>query len=184
MFVPNGQTPQGAPAPPPPDPEVLAQQLIAQLTLSAPAARSQVPPQGAPLIDQPIWFWIDGGADVLGPLTSSVTERGVTVSLTASLTSTVWSVGDGSSITCAGPGTPYPDPSLTDEATAKSDSPTCGYRYAHSSKNVTGSVYTVSVSSTWTVQWHGGGESGTVTIDVDGGAVTSFPVIEVAALNN
>lgn len=184
-FVANGSAGGGGapPPPPPPDPAVLAEQLIAQMVFTPPSPQSQVAPGGTPVINQPIWFWVVGDATVTGPQSSSMSERGVTVLLSVELVSTTWSLGDGTSMTCSGPGAVYPDPSLTDEATAKSDSPSCGHRYPHSSKNVTGSVYTVSVTSTWSLQWHGGGKSGTVTREVSGGQ-TSFPIIEVAALNN
>ena len=181
-FVASGGAGGGA-ASPPPDPADLAAQLMAQMVFTPPAPVSQVAPGGTPVINQPIWFWVAGDATVTGPQSSSMSAGGVTVSLSAELVSTTWSLGDGTSMTCAGPGVAYPDPSLTDEATAHMDSPSCGHRYPHSSKNVTGSVYVVSVTSTWQLQWHGGGKSGTQTRQVSGGQ-TSFPIIEVAALNN
>lgn len=185
FFVPNGQAPGGGVAPPPVDPAVLAQQLLSQVVLSPPKAVTQVAAAGTPVINQPIWFWIDGGDQtVLGPQTSTATAGAVTVTMTATLQQTVWSLGDGQTLTCNGPGSMYPDPSLTDETTARSDSPTCGYRYPHSSLKVTGSVYTVTMQSVWQLSWHGGGKSGVVTRTVNGGASPSFPVIEVAALNN
>lgn len=185
FFVPNGQAPSGGAAPPPVDPAVLAQQLLSQVVLSPPKAVTQVAAAGTPVINQPIWFWIDGGDQtVLGPQTSTATAGAVAVTMTATLQQTVWSLGDGQTLTCNGPGSVYPDPSLTDEATARSDSPTCGYRYPHSSLKTTGSVYTVTMQSVWQLSWHGGGKSGVVTRTVDGGASPSFPVIEVAALNN
>ena len=63
-----------------------------------------------------------------------------------------WSMGDGSTRTCEGPGTawkPGTDP--------RAASPDCGHVYRRASDG-----YTVSATVTWEVIWAGAGQSGTV----------------------
>ena len=67
-------------------------------------------------------------------------------------------MGDGHSVTCASPGTPYK------RSLGAGVSPTCGYRYVRSSADQQGAVYTVVATTTWAVTWSGGGESGALTV--------------------
>ncbi|GIJ49362.1 hypothetical protein Val02_62480 [Virgisporangium aliadipatigenens] len=64
-------------------------------------------------------------------------------------------MGEGSTVTCAGPGTVFTfgvhDPNA--------GSPTCGFTYRRSSQ---GRQFTVSATVTYRVTWAGGGQSGTV----------------------
>ncbi|WP_344662334.1 hypothetical protein [Catenulispora subtropica] len=71
---------------------------------------------------------------------------------TATPVSVAWDFGDGSTTTCAGPGTPFPtggDP--------EASSPDCGHTYTHSSGSGT---YTVRATITWNVTWAGAGQVG------------------------
>ncbi|MCA0328478.1 MAG: hypothetical protein LCI03_01080 [Actinobacteria bacterium] len=66
-------------------------------------------------------------------------------------------MGDGHSVTCTSPGTPY---TTSRGATA---SPTCGYVYESSSASQPDHAYTVVATTTWEVTWTGGGQSGVIT---------------------
>jgi hypothetical protein len=71
--------------------------------------------------------------------------------------SVTWSLGDGSTVVCNGPGTPYAaggDPAAP--------SPDCGHTYARSSAGEPGGVFVVSATVSWGVSWTGGGQSGTL----------------------
>ncbi|MFF3432173.1 hypothetical protein [Streptomyces sp. NPDC002602] len=67
-------------------------------------------------------------------------------------------MGDGATIPCAGPGTPY------EPAFGKQSSPTCGHTYTRTSATAPGGRYPVTATSTWDVQWEGAGQSGTLTV--------------------
>ncbi|MEV6332872.1 hypothetical protein [Streptomyces sp. NPDC051909] len=78
---------------------------------------------------------------------------------TAKVTSVRWVMGDGKTVTCAGPGTPYtPDH-------GKSRSPTCGHRYEQAAYDKPGQHYKGSATATWTVEWSAPalGDAGTLT---------------------
>ena len=55
-------------------------------------------------VGYPLWVWADGPTHV-GPVSDSV--AGLSVSLDAQLTKTVFRMGDGQTVTCRNGGTPY-----------------------------------------------------------------------------
>ena len=122
------------------------------------------PPDGMQIIGIPAWMWLtDPGEQTTGPVTRSVTEGGVTVTATGVLDRTVWSMGDGSTVTCRGSDAPYLpyDAGYWDQP-----SPVCGYTYTKTSAGQPGLAYTVTVTAYWTVSWSGGGTSGTIPVSV------------------
>ena len=150
-------TPAGAP---PVDPAALAQQLIAELTLKPPVVRLAPPSGTEGLIGLPVWMWSEQSQDVTGPVGDSMTAGAVTVSLWATVTKVVWDMGDGNSVACAGPGTPYTS------SAGSSASPDCGHVYELPSRDQPNGVYTVTATSTWTIAWQGGGQSGQQTLEL------------------
>jgi hypothetical protein len=68
-------------------------------------------------------------------------------------------MGDGNTVSCTGPGTPY-------TADRKDDpSPDCGYKYLHPSREVAGGLYTVRGTAVWVVAWQGNGQSGELPLE-------------------
>ena len=144
-----------APVAPPPDPAVLAASAVAQLTVPVPVVH--VGAVGEPVaVKVPVSLWVDDPA----ALVASVSAGGVTVTATARLTSTVWSMGEpvgdpdsaggggrAVSLTCAGAGTP---------ASGVAGGSSCGYTFVwRSTAARTGGVggWLVGVVARWTVSW-------------------------------
>lgn len=98
----------------------------------------------------------------------------MTVTATARLDRVVWDMGDGRSTTCTGPGTPW------SPGAGNGNSPTCGYTFRASSVRQPDQRYTITATSYWTIDWAGGGEAGTITMDFASG--TDLRVAEVQAL--
>ena len=98
----------------------------------------------------PIWLWTDR------PTTVSTTAHhdGLTFTLTATWTSTTFTMGDGHSKTCTAttirPKTVKP---------ATKPSPTCSYTYQTKSK--IGHPYTVTAATHWRINWTTNGYQGT-----------------------
>ena len=141
---------------PPPDPRVLAQQAVDSMNLKA--INIGIVPEDRPgsigIIGLPSWMWVEAPAEnTMGPITRSASARGYTVTAVAKVTKIVWNMGDGRTVTCTGPGTPYAD------SYGKQSSPTCGHTYTRQGR------YTVSATSYWTVEWAGIGQTGTIPID-------------------
>jgi hypothetical protein len=140
-------------APPVVSPEVLARQARARLDL--PGVAVKLNPPGEQLVNLPIWLTLDRSSWRAQSATASV--PGVSVTATARPVRATWSMGDGGSVTCTGPGTawrPGIDPAKP--------SPDCGYTYRRSSASAAGGMFTVTVTVTWKVTWAGAGESGTI----------------------
>ncbi|MFB7360303.1 ATP/GTP-binding protein [Streptomyces gardneri] len=171
-FIPTGG---GAPAPRI-DPEVLARRAVDSMRLDGPLV---VSPRAAGryVVGMPMWMWASRSPTTYGPATASATAGGVTVTATARVSSIRWDMGDGTTVTCAGPGTPY------DATQGKAPSPDCGHRYKAPSTAQKGGAYAGRATATWTVEWTAPalGDAGTLTET----RATPFTVrvVEVQVLN-
>lgn len=152
-WLPNGAAPPTAAV----APEVLAQRVVDAMKLKGPAVASPRP-AGRYTVGVPVWLWVNQGPDTYGPVTESVTAGAVTVSATARVTSIRWSMGDGTAVTCDGPGTAY-RPGF-----GMKESPDCGHVYARTSAGRAKERFTVTATSTWSVDWTvNGGAGGQLT---------------------
>ncbi|MFG1902461.1 hypothetical protein [Micromonospora carbonacea] len=139
--------------PPVVSPAVLARQARARLDL--PSVVIRMNPPGDQLVNLPAWLALDRGS--WGTRSATASVPGVSVTATARPVKASWSMGDGVTVTCGGPGTPWA--SGTDPAKA---SPDCGHVYRRSSAGSPGGRFVVTVTVTWEVSWAGAGQSGTV----------------------
>ncbi|MDQ1041863.1 ATP/GTP-binding protein [Streptomyces sp. V4I2] len=140
------------------DPLVVAQQAVNKMKLIGPDIASPRA-AGTYLVGVPMWMWVNQSPTTFGPNATSASAGGVTVTATAKVTKIVWAMGDGSTVTCNGAGTKYV------ASYGKQESPTCGHAYSRSSAPQPQGKYTVTATSTWTVDWQvaGGDEAGQFT---------------------
>ena len=169
--VPAPQEPGGPAAPP--DPETVVPAAVDKMNLRAidigltPLNHGE--PDSRGIIGFPTWLWVeDPGESTVGPITASASSGGTTVTATGELDRIEWDMGDGTVVTCYGPGTPW------HESMGKQDSPTCGHRYEKAG------TYTVEARSFWEINWTGGGESGTITGDF--ASTTEVRMVEVQVI--
>ncbi|MFI6340711.1 ATP/GTP-binding protein [Streptomyces sp. NPDC050535] len=148
--------PEGQPPAPQVESQELAQRAIDSMTLLGPDIASPRA-AGKYTVGVPMWMWVNQSATTYGPNTASATAGGVTVTATAKVSKIVWTMGDGTSVTCNGPGTPY----TASEGVAPS--PTCGHLYSTTSAGAGGGTFAVTATSTWTIDWQGGGAAGQLT---------------------
>jgi hypothetical protein len=152
-----------APGPAAVDPAQLARSAIAKMRLRAidiGLANQPRPGGRRGYVGAPIWMWVNQpGAQTIGPQTANAAAGAVTVTANAQMERIVWNMGDGDSVTCHGVGTPY-EPRYDLKS-----SPTCGYHYNHVSTHEPGGAYRLSATSYWTVNWTGGGQSGTIPLN-------------------
>jgi hypothetical protein len=127
----------------------LAAQAAAELRLTNPAIGSSPVPGSPELVGVPLWVWADSSS--WSPQSATATAGIISVTATATPVSVRWSFGDGTSITCEGPGTVY---SPSDGASASS--PTCGHTYT------TPGQFTLTATVTWNVTWAGDGQAGVI----------------------
>ncbi|MGA5121346.1 ATP/GTP-binding protein [Streptomyces pseudogriseolus] len=138
------------------DPAVLAQQAVDKMTLLGPDIASPRA-AGKYVVGVPMWLWVNQSVTAYGPNTASASAGGVTVTATAKVSKIDWKMGDGSTVTCTGPGTPY------NGSAGMAESPTCGHVYSKTSASAPGGKYAVTAISTWTIDWQGGGAAGQLT---------------------
>lgn len=144
---------------PPPDPEAMARRLLVSIDLRAidigmtPTPLSQNPDaMGA--VHMPVWLWAeDEDQASTGPVSSSASERGYTVSITARLDAVEWDLGDGSDPIRCTSWTPF-DP----DSMSRSTPVDCGSQDGYAREG----VFTVTATSRWLVDWEGIGQSGTI----------------------
>lgn len=135
------------------DPAVVAQRAVDSMTLLGPDIASPRA-AGKYTVGVPMWMWVNQSATTFGPNTASASAGGVTVTATAKVSKIVWMMGDGTSVTCNGPGTPY------QASEGMAQSPTCGHVYSKTSAGDKNGEFLVTASSTWTIDWQGGGQAG------------------------
>ncbi len=166
-YIGPGGPPGGAPAV---DPAVLAQRAVDRMLLRGPEIGITPKPGGMGVIGMPVYLWTETGPETYGPNTSSASAGGVTVTATAKVSRIVWSMGDGKSVTCTTPGTPYK------ASYGLKPSPDCGHRYTKPSKR-----YQVTATSTWVIDWAGGGQSGRLTEVRDSSVDISVGEVQVVS---
>lgn len=151
VVVPTDQNPV-----PQVDPQDLAQRAVDSMTLLGPDI---VSPRAAGkyTVGVPMWMWVNQSATTYGPNSASASAGGVTVTATAKVSKIVWSMGDGASVNCNGPGTHYTS------SAGMGQSPTCGHVYAKTSAGGQSGKFPVTATSTWTINWQGGGQAGQLT---------------------
>lgn len=170
VWMADGQAPGEALLP---SPAELSRVARRQLRLPSPVIAAS--PAAEQLVNLPTWMWLIGS---WRPVSATASVPGVSVTAVATPTSVTWVMGDGSTVTCGGPGTPYPvggDP--------RAASPTCGHVYRRSSTALPGQVYAVSATVHWRVSWSGAGQGG-VFPDLTTTGAAAFRVAESQVLNN
>lgn len=179
VWFATGQRPAGA-APPP---EVAAAEAASQLHLPSPTV--EMSPAGTGYVNLPEWLWI--GPSLWKPFTTTARacNRAGCSSATATATpaAVVWNLGDGTSVTCAGPGVPY-------RSGASPAAPgACTATYTRSSAgqpspdgNPDDGSFTVTATVRWGITWHGAGHGGTLA-PIATSASTTLRVAEIETVN-
>jgi hypothetical protein len=155
---------------------VLAALVRQILVLPSPVIQSSPAPGSLQLTRLPTWLWISH--TVWTPKSKTATVPGESVTATATPVSVVWHSGDGSTVTCHGPGIPY-----TSAYSPSSASPDCGHTYTRSSAGQPGGAYHVTATITWDITWTGTGGAGGALPPLFTTAAMAFRVAESQAVN-
>ena len=179
-------TGQATPTVPPPDPAVAGAQAASELQLPVPTLT--LSPATTGYVNLAEWLWINATVWHSLSTTAQACNTGgcITATATATPSYVTWDTGDGSTVTCNGPGTPY-NPSLP--ATAQST--TCSHTYATTSAgqpspdgNPNDAAFPITATITWTVAWAGpDGSAGALPSLTTRGA-TSLEVAQIESVNN
>jgi hypothetical protein len=159
-----------------PPPVVIAQQAVKQLDLPSIGIEMAPPTTSPQLVNVSTWLWLDPAT--WKPYAATASIAGVAATATATPEKVVWNMGDGHSVTCDGPGTPYTS-SQPNAAT------TCSYIWSAPSNTQTGGVYQVTATTEWQVTWSAVGAAGGGTLGVVPGPTdhVAIAVTESQAIN-
>lgn len=112
------------------------------------------------IVGMPVWMWAaNPDSHTVGPLTASASAGGITVTAAARLYRLTWDMGDGTTITCNGAGTPY------EASYGNKQSPDCGHVYQMSSSTESSGKFKVTATSYWVITWDGAGQTGTIRLN-------------------
>lgn len=156
------------------DPVALAAKAVSQLQPPQPEVRLNPGVDGPQVVRVPTWLWVDSGQ--WQPVRATADAPGVSVVAVAEPSSVVWETGDGATVTCAGPGTPYDR-----SADPASASPDCGHTYLRSSEAEPGGSFKASATVHWSVSWSGAGQRGTYP-DLTTTSTVAVRAVEVQSL--
>jgi hypothetical protein len=157
-----------------PAPAVLAQQAVRQLNIPNMSVGASPSVNADQLVGLPTWLWLEG---TWNPVSATAAVPGESVTATATPTSVTWNLGDGHTIDCQGPGTPYASTDLPN-----APSPTCGYTYRTSSIGQPNNAFSITATISWAVDWAGGGQTGTVP-NLDSTTGATLRVADIQSLN-
>ncbi|WP_406485530.1 ATP/GTP-binding protein [Streptomyces microflavus] len=143
VWLPDGQDPDATPVI---DPEAVARRAVDSMKLAGPVVGSPRE-AGTYVVGMPMWMHLEPSPTTYGPAEASATAGGVTVTATAKVTTVRWDMGDGTTVTCHGPGTKY-----TPEQ-GKGMSPDCAHRYQRSASDKPDGRYRGTATAAWTITW-------------------------------
>lgn len=151
VWIPTAAAPGAAPAIPVVDPALVAQE--AENSMRLPSPQIETNPSNQAVVNLPTWLWLDQGNWNRESVSASVGT--VTATATATPEQVQWTMGDGGSLVCDGPGTAY-QPSVP----AGSQTTSCSYTYSRSSAgepsatgDPNGGRFPVTATITWGVTW-------------------------------
>ena len=157
--------------------QVIAQQAVATLTL--PEVNPVVMPDPewnrwkSYAVGEDLWLWADSPAQ----LSTTVTQQGITIQITAVRDRVVFDMGNGDKVSCKSMTKYYPPPDMDDEPW---ESPDCGYYYERlPQQRCVG--YTMTATAHWTVTWAVLGKTGTIPVTKT--ATKHLPIVELHSLS-
>lgn len=137
-------------------PAQLAARAVDQLPLVGPDIGIAPEPGKTGLVGVPVWMWTQTPTATWGPVTATATVPSLSVTAQAVASQIEWVMGDGETVVCSNPGTPYV------KQRGGGESPTCGHVYVRPSVGQPDEAYQVTATTTWQITWTGGGESGSL----------------------
>lgn len=155
------------------DPYQLALDALASVGIAPPAIRTSPSENGRLYVQVPTWLWLDSTWWQTYEATANTGRVWSTVRATP--VATTWELGDGRTVSCRGPGTPWRR-GLTEDAS------TCTHTYHRSSATQPGGTYDLEATVTFEVSWTSNVTDGgtlpaisrTSTLDVEVGEIQAI----------
>ncbi len=155
------------------DPYQLALDALESVQIAGPAIRTSPSENGRLYVQVPTWLWLD--PSWWQPYEATANTGRVWSTVRATPVATSWNLGDGRSVSCRGPGTPW-RPGLADDATD------CTHTYRQSSAREPGGTFDLEATVTFEVSWTSNAAAGgtlpaisrTSTLDVEVGEIQAI----------
>lgn len=155
------------------DPYQLAVDALASVRIEPPAIRTSPSESGRLYVQVPTWLWLE--RSWWQPYQATANAGRVWSTVRATPVATTWSLGDGRTVSCRGPGTAW-RPGLPEDATD------CTHTYRTSSATRPGGTFgleaTVTFEVSWTSNASGGGTlpaiTRTSTLEVEVGEIQAI----------
>lgn len=155
------------------DPYQLALEALASVQIAPPAIRTSPSENGRLYVQVPTWLWLDSTWWQTYEATANTGRVWSTVRATP--VATTWELGDGASVSCRGPGTPW-RPGSSEDASS------CTHTYRSSSATRPGGTFnlqaTVTLEVSWTSNATGGGTLPAITrsstLDIEVGEIQAI----------
>lgn len=155
------------------DPSQVALDALASVQIAPPAIRTSPSESGRLYVQVPTWLWLDSTWWQTYEATANTGRVWSTVRATP--VATTWELGDGQSVSCRGPGTPW-RPGSSEDASL------CTHSYRSSSATRPGGTFnleaTVTLEVSWTSNATGGGTLPAITrsstLDVEVGEIQAI----------
>lgn len=172
VWFPAGSEPPISPV----DPALLAEQAKRRLDLPAPVIGMSPAADVPQLVGLATFLWVPGS---WSPRSESASVGSITSTVTAVPARVIWDMGQGDTLVCEGPGSPY-IAGLSDDRQPSS----CRFTYPSSSARSPSRTFTVTATVEWKTTWEaagapGGGDLGTIRRS----STTAVRVAELQALN-
>jgi len=126
------------------DPSQVALDALASVSIQAPPVRTNPSADGRLYVQVPTWLWVD--PDWWRPYEATARAGRVWSTVRATPVATTWTMGDGRTVTCRGPGTEW-RPGLPEVAS------TFAHIYRTSSAGSLGGRFVVEATVTFEVSW-------------------------------
>lgn len=171
---------------PPPDPAVVGAEAASELRLSSPSL--VLSPSNSGYVNLAEWLWIDPSIWHTLSTTAQACNAGGCTAATATATPTyvAWNTGDGSTLTCNGPGTAY-----NTALPADAQSSTCTHTYTQTSAgqpsadgNPNDAAFPITATVTWTVAWTGPDGSAGALPSLTTEGTSSLKVAQIESVND
>lgn len=155
------------------DPQQLAVNALASVSIQSPAIRTSPSANGRLYVQVPTWLWLE--RSWWQPYEATASAGRVWSTVRATPVATTWSLGDGRTVSCRGPGTEW-RPGMPDDASS------CTYTYRNSSAGSPGGTFHVDATVTFDVSWSSNaGDGGTLpaitrtsSVDVEVGEIQAI----------